>query len=64
MGITGGCAGGGNHSDFFTSNPIINKFTTVSLQLTVPVDAFIQAITSGSSNEQKKTAKNKSKAKL
>ena len=64
MGITGGCAGGGNHSDFFTSNPIINKFSTVSLQLTVPVDAFIQAITSGSTNEQKKTAKAKSKAKL
>lgn len=58
----GGCSGGQKTSDFWLRNPIANKYTTVSLALTVPVDALIQAVTT-SSNE-KKTAKAKAKAQL
>jgi hypothetical protein len=40
----GGCAGGLKTSDFWLRNPLVNKFSTLALQLTVPVDAFVRTI--------------------
>lgn len=51
----GGCSGGLNNKDFWTSNPIANKFSTVGLQFTVPVDALYDAIRS--SESESKSAK-------
>jgi hypothetical protein len=41
----GGCSGGQRSADFWLRNPIANKFSTLSLQLTVPVDAVVASLT-------------------
>jgi hypothetical protein len=63
QGAFGGCSGGMKQSDWWLRNPIANKFTNVSLSLTVPIDAFVEAVTKGGADD-KKTAKAKAKAKL
>jgi hypothetical protein len=55
----GGCSGGMKTSDWWLRNPIANKYSTISLALTVPVDAFIKAVTSNETEQ--KTAKGKAK---
>ncbi|MFT3925074.1 MAG: hypothetical protein QM778_21240 [Myxococcales bacterium] len=40
----GGCAGGLATSDFWLRNPLVNKFSTLALQLTVPVDALVRSV--------------------
>ena len=40
----GGCAGGLKTSDFWLRNPLVNKFSTLALQLTVPLDALVRTI--------------------
>jgi hypothetical protein len=59
----GGCSGGMRTADWWLRNPIANKYSTISLALTVPIDAFIKAVTSNET-EQKKTARGKSKPKI
>jgi hypothetical protein len=59
---TGGCAGGNKNSDWWLRNPIANKFSTISLSLTVPVDALIDAVSK--KETEAKTAKSKSKSKI
>lgn len=58
----GGCSGGMKSADWWLRNPIANKYSTISLSLTVPVDAFIKAVTSNETEQ--KTAKGKSKPKI
>jgi hypothetical protein len=58
----GGCSGGMKSADWSLRNPIANKYSTISLALTVPVDAFIKAVTSNETEQ--KTAKSKSKPKI
>ncbi len=43
-GALASCAGGLKSSDFWLRNPLVNGFSTVALQLTVPLDAFVRTI--------------------
>ncbi len=51
----GGCAGGNKVSDFSLRNPLVNKFSTLSLQFTIPIDAVYSRI-KNRLGEEKKTA--------
>jgi hypothetical protein len=52
----GTCSGGMKSSDFWLRNPIANKFTTVALQLTVPIDALLAHLSTTSASGQRKSA--------
>lgn len=61
---TGGCSGGNRHSDFWLRNPIANKFSNLSLSLTVPIDAFVAVVTSPGGGEKRAVRRTSGKAKL
>lgn len=56
----GGCAGGLKASDFWLRNPLVNKFSTLALQLTVPLDALVRTIRANRRQDvARKSAKNR-----
>lgn len=40
----GGCSGGAATSDFWLRNPIVNKFSTIALSFTIPIDVVYTRI--------------------
>jgi len=52
----GGCSGGSKQSDFALRNPIVNKFSTIALSFTIPIDVVYTRIKNRSGDE-KRTAK-------
>ncbi len=59
----GGCAGGQKQDDFWLYNPIVNKFSTLALQFTIPIDAVYMRI-KNRQGEEKKTAAARAAGKL
>jgi hypothetical protein len=51
------CAGGLKTSDFWLRNPLVNKFSTLALQLTVPIDAFVRTLRARRGPEQTEPAR-------
>jgi hypothetical protein len=61
----GGCSGGAKTSDFWLRNPVVNKFSTVSVSFTIPIDAVYLRIKNHEGEEKRAAARAKrSPAKL
>jgi hypothetical protein len=56
----GGCGPGFKTASFASRNPIANKYTSIALQFTIPIDAFVAAFTKKGANEST-TARAKAK---
>lgn len=59
----GGCAGGAKTSDFWLRNPIANKFSTLALSFTIPLDIVYTRI-KNREGEEKRSAQKRSASKL
>ncbi len=59
----GGCAGGAKTSDFSLRNPIANKYSTLALSFTVPLD-IVYARIKNRGSEEKRSAQRRSASKL
>jgi hypothetical protein len=55
----GGCSGGAKTSDFWLRNPVVNKFSTVSLSFTIPIDAVYLRIKNREGEEKRAAARGK-----
>lgn len=53
----GGCAGGAGTNDFWLRNPIANKFSTISLSFTIPIDAVYLRIKNHEGEEKQAAAR-------
>lgn len=53
----GGCSGGSQQSDFWLRNPIMNKFSTLAISFTFPVDVIYTRIKNRQSEEKRMAQK-------